>query len=165
MRDRIPDPIITHDRRGRRDVVLTPETSAAALEVIDGMRCNHSPGLLELFACKTPPNWAPRLIVPSKTQAAEGHRHIHMDSRQLHFCDAHQGEIKLDDMLGLPGIKGAIEKHAKQTRPVDFKCDFEAAHIVYVNIFTPEYKFFALVMAVKSREAAHETWGTPIANF
>lgn len=165
MIDRIPAPGISIDPLGRRDVVLSPETSVKALERIDGMRCNHTPGILELGPCKEPPSWSPRVIVPSKTQMAEGHRHLHLDLVQLHYCDTHQGELKVDEILARPGIKAMLEAHAKRTRPLDFKPDFEfAAHIVYVNIFTPEYKLFAVVQAAMSRQGAYEAWGSPIAH-
>ncbi len=163
MSGSIPAPTVTIDRFGRRDVVLTPETSGKALELIDGMRCNHVPGLLELGPCKTPPAWSPRLVVPSRTQMAEGHRHLHLDLVQLHYCEAHKGELKVDEILAAHGVKRTLEEHAKKTRPLDFKCDFEfAAHLVYVNIFTPEYKLFAVIQAMRSRQGAYDTWGAPL---
>lgn len=163
---RLPAPGVRVDRLGRRDVVLTPEVSAAALARIDGMRCNHVPTVIELGACSKPPSWSPRVIVPSRTQMAEGHRHLHLDLVQLHYCDDHMGELKVDEILARPRVKGMLEDHAKKTRPADFKCDFEAAaHIVYVNIFTPEYKLFTVIQAMKSREAAYQDWGTPIVNL
>lgn len=165
--DRFQAPGITVDRFGRRDVVLSQAQSALALDRITGLRCNHVLGLLELVPCAKLPEWSPRFVVPSRTQDAEGHRHIQADIPNLHYCDDHMGELKIDDVLRLPRFKREIEAHAKRTRPLDFKPDFEfAAHIDYVNVFTPDYKLFgAMQQAGLTKQRIYALWGTPIVSL
>lgn len=145
----------------RPEIILPAHIAARSLQVIDGMVCDHSPTMLELDRCRNAPMWAPRIVVPSKTQDAPGHKHLHLDMK-LHFCAVHHGELKLDDLLAAPQIKPALEKHAKRARPLDFRCDFDAAHLVYVSIFSPQYKYFAVVTALYGRDGAQERWGAPI---
>lgn len=146
----------------RPDIILPAHIAAKSLQIIDGIVCDHQPSMLELYGkCANPPMWAPRIVVPSKTQMAPGHKHLHLDMK-LHYCAAHHGELKLDDLLAAPAVKPALEKHAKRARPIDFKCDFDAAHLVYVSIFSPEYKYFEVISALYGRDAAQERWGAPI---
>lgn len=130
-------------------------------QIVDGIKCDHRSMAIDVAAaCKTTPSVAPRLLVPSKTQEAPGHRHLHVDFK-LHYCLAHEGELKFDELV-TEKVRATVEAHAKKTRPIDFKPDFEAAHIVYVSIFSPGYKYYAVVRQLLPREAAEQHWGGPI---
>jgi hypothetical protein len=97
-----------------------------------------------LGRCKAPPLWSPAVYVPSKTPMADGHRQLRMMTK-IHFCQAHAGELRIDDFLD-GNRRAAFESHAKRGRPHDFRCDFDAAHIVYISIFAPEYGAFLLAL-------------------
>lgn len=133
-------------------------------EKIEAVNCDHAPSILELGPCRKPADLAPRLLVPSKTQSAPGHKHLHVDFLDLHFCDVHQGEVPIEQLLDRPRMRGNIEAHAKKVRPIDFKCDFDAAHLVYVSIFTPEYKYFEVVKHLMPRGDVEQAWGTMVAH-
>lgn len=134
-----------------------------ALEIVQRVNCDHVPHLLEIGNCRTPGDQAPRLIVPSRTQMAPGHAHVHVDFRDHHFCHAHIGELKLDTLL-TDRLKRQIEDHVKRIRPIDFKCGFDAAHLVYVSIFTPEYKYFEVVKHLMPRADVEQAWGALVAH-
>lgn len=124
----------------------------------DSMQCDHTPAILMLTKCPTPPENAPRLIVPSKTQQAPGHEHVRIDFRDLHLCHVHTGELKIDTLL-TDRLKREVELAARATRPIDWKPDFEAAHLVYVSIFTPEYQYFETVKHLLPKDRLQEAWG------
>lgn len=117
-----------------------------ALELLRNAHCNH---VQAVFSCMAPPEVSPRVYVPSKTQQAPGHENLRMMTT-LHYCRTHIGEFKIDDFL-TDAIKATFEKAARVQRPIDFKCDFDAAFVHYVDIFTPEYMKW-LVMKVRNLE-------------
>lgn len=99
--------------------------------------CDHK---TMLGTCKNTPTRAPRLIVPSRTPLACGHRPLRLFTT-LHYCELHKGEVSAEDLLR-PRVKADFEALARRARPLDFKCDFEAAWIDYVLTTTPEYRRF-----------------------
>lgn len=139
----------------------------AARPHIERINCNHAPGILDLGKCRTPADMAPRLIVPCKAIAGVGvslghdYRHLHVDFRDYHYCQRHTGELRIDAVL-IPRLKGQIEAAAKAKRPHDFKCDFDAAHLVYVSVFTPEYEYFELVKHLMPRAQLEQAWGAVV---
>jgi hypothetical protein len=98
------------------------------------IKCDH-------IGCPLPPKRAPRVVVPSKTPFELGHRPLRMMTT-LHYCELHQGELKLEDLL-IPKIKRDFERAAKG-RPLDFKVDFDHAAIEWVLVTTPEYREFLM---------------------
>lgn len=100
------------------------------------MMCDHFDGALT--QCKNEPMRAPRVVVPSKTWLEPGHIALKMMTT-LHYCEWHKGELKLADVLNAK-IKVDFERVAKAKRPLDFKCDFDAAFIEWVLVTTPEYR-------------------------
>lgn len=85
---------------------------------------------------------APRLIVPSQTPAAFGHRPMRVMTT-LHYCEPHvrTQPVKAAELL-TGKLKGQIEARAKVARPDGFRPDFEAAFIEWVLVTTPEYRAF-----------------------
>jgi hypothetical protein len=83
---------------------------------------------------------APRVLVPSLTPFAEGHRPIRVMTT-LHFCARHRDYAKLSDLLN-EAMRTKIEAHAKRARPIGFKPDFERASLELVLVTTPEYREF-----------------------
>ncbi len=102
------------------------------------MICDHR-GMLGL-ACKHEPTRAPRLVVPSQTWLEPGHTALKMMTT-MHYCEEHRGEVKVADLLN-GKIKRDFERLARRTRPLGFRCDFEAAFIEHVLVTTPEYRKF-----------------------
>jgi hypothetical protein len=95
------------------------------------MICDH-------IGCKNEPTRGPRLVVPSRTWLEPGHRALKMMTT-LHYCELHRSEVKVADLL-TASIRRDFEASAKRARPLDFKCDFDAAFIEHVLITTPEYR-------------------------
>jgi hypothetical protein len=142
--------------------LFTPsELNRRVFPVIERINCDHRLSILEILPCRHPADHAPRLMVPSMTQSAPGHDHMRIDFRDHHYCAKHVGELRLDDLL-TDRLKAMIEQQAKRKRPIDFKCNFDAAHLVYVSIFTPAYKYFELIKHLMPREQAAEHCGAII---
>lgn len=99
------------------------------------MICDH-------IGCKIEPRRAPRLIVPSKTWTEPDHHPLKMMTT-LHYCELHKGELKVAHLL-TGKVKADFEAIAKKKRPIDFKCDFDAAFIEFVLVTTPEYRDFMI---------------------
>lgn len=96
------------------------------------MTCDH-PGCLAI------PDMAPRIYVPSKTAEEKGHGALTLAFPHLHYCKAHwDTDVRLDPLL-TDKVKGRFEDLAKKVRPIDFKCDFDAALIEPLSVYTPEY--------------------------
>ncbi len=133
---------------------------APVLDLISKMRCDG--GSRVLIGCLQPVKWGLRIHVPSLTQLAPGHAQVRV-TLPFHACDPHKeaGCFKLDDFL-IPKVKADVELHAKRARPIDWKPDFDAAFIQYVDCFSPEYKKFLRVIEGKTIEEAQRIWG-PIA--
>lgn len=106
------------------------------------MHCDV-PGCLRLVAR------APRVIVPSATPFAFGHRPMRVMTT-LHYCEPHAEAqpVTAADILR-PKLKGDIEARAKVARPDGFKPDFERASIEWVLVTTPEYKSFLQTLGIK----------------
>lgn len=145
------------------------ELNRAVFPKIERLNCDHVAGILELARCRIPPTRSPRLLVPAKALAGAGvdlgrdYRHLHADFVTIHYCHRHEGELTLETVWRTyPRLKADLEAGAKRRRPHDFKCDFDAAHIVYVDIFSPQYKAFQLVKHLP-RSELQETWGSVIA--
>jgi len=111
------------------------------------MVCDHARSLVELAPCPRPPFHAPVIFVPSKTPCEDGHRELRMFTN-LHYCLAHQGELKLDQLLG-PKLRGDFEAQAKRGRLHGFICDFEAAHMQYISVTAPAYLQFLARIEVR----------------
>jgi hypothetical protein len=94
--------------------------------------------------CKNTPMRAPRVVVPSKTWLEPGHTPLKMFTT-LHFCEQHKGTVKLEDLMP-EKVRVDFEATAKRKRPLDFKCDFDAAFIEWVLVTTPEYRQFCAAL-------------------
>lgn len=141
----------------RRGKVLERKT---ALTKIDGMRCDFHAGAI--IVCQNNVTRAPRLYVPSMTQDAPGHDPVRLMS-VLHYCEEHVGTLKLDDYL-TDQVKWMVEQVAKKTRPVDWKPNFEAAYLHYVDIFSREYKRFLEILEIGNVGEISERIGGLIAH-
>lgn len=128
------------------------------LNVIDGMTCDG--GSRVLIGCLHKVVYGLRIHVPSKTQDQPGHAQIRV-TLTLHCCEEHKGTFKLDDLL-VAKIRSDVETHAKRSRPIDWKPDFEAAFLQYVDIFSPEYRKFVQAMEVHTAHEVRQLWG-PVA--
>lgn len=124
-----------------------------ALAAIQSMVCDHAPPVGMILPCKANVTQSPRIYVPSRTQNAPGHDNLRMTTN-LHYCDAHAGELKIEQFL-TDRIKADFEATARKKRPIDFKCDFDNAFIHYVQIFSPEY----MTYIVASAKGALEKFG------
>jgi hypothetical protein len=98
------------------------------------MRCDH-------IGCRLPPLRAPVLVVPLVPFTIPGPRPIRMYNT-MHFCERHKAECTVELIL-VPKVKADIEAHAKRrTINGEYKADFEAAHIDWILVTTPEYRAF-----------------------
>lgn len=114
-----------------------------------------------LIGCLEPVAWGVRIHVPSRTQLAPDHAQVRMTTT-LMTCHTHKGVLKLDDVLS-EKMRADIEAFAKKARPIDWKPDFEAAFIQYVDVYGDEYKRFVAIKEARVRAAAEQMWGGPIA--
>lgn len=133
-----------------------------AIPAIEGMHCDG--GSRVLIGCLKPVQYGVRVHVPSKTQQAPGHAQVRL-TLTLHACEDHKraGCFPLDTLL-TDHLKAQMENFAKKARPIDFKCDFDAAFVQFVDIFSPEYKKFIAAMESQAQHHAREQlWGGPIA--
>lgn len=135
-------------------------TRRQAVKAIAGMRCDG--GSLVLIGCLKPVKWGVRVHVPSRTQNAPGHTHLRW-TLDLHVCEDHrnQGAFKLDDLLDAK-LKHVLEDAAKALRPIDFRCDFDAAFIDYIDVFSPLYARYAAAWEGKAQELAAEALRSPV---
>ncbi len=118
------------------------------------MVCDHVPAAGEP-RCKAPVLFAPQINVPATDQAPPDHRLIRMMTT-VHYCEQHWGELRIDEFL-TDAMKRRFEDYARRARPLTFKCDFAAAFIVQVPIFSPAYKRFLRQIEIKAdaqRQAA-----------
>lgn len=125
--------------------------NSAAYQAIEGMHCDVS---RSVAFCFNPVTVAPRIYVPSKTQQAPGHDPLRMMT-PLHYCELHQGALKLDEIL-TDKVKADFEDQARKARPLDFKCDFDSAFVHYVSIFSSEYKTW---LARLDKKMCDHAWG------
>ncbi len=132
----------------------------SALVRIDGMRCDFHAGAI--IYCTHNVTRAPRLYVPSMTQDAPGHDPVRLMS-VLHYCEEHVGTLKLDDYL-TDQVKFMVEQVAKKTRPIDWKPNFDAAYLHYVDIFSDEYKRFLELLEIGHSGTLTERIGGVIAH-
>ena len=130
------------------------------LGIIEGMHCDG--GSRVLIGCLQPVIYGVRLHVPSKTQDRPGHTQVRV-TMTLHSCEAHRGTFAVDALLA-DKIKAHVEDYAKKTRPIDWKPDFEAAFVQYVDVFGPEYRKFLMSMELHAHSQAEQIWGAPIAH-
>lgn len=110
------------------------------------MICDH-------IGCKLDPQRGIKVVVPAKDIFAIGHDPLTMMTT-LHYCELHKGEVKLGDLMSAR-VRREFEAIAKQKRPLDFRCNFEVAHIVYVLITTPEYRQFMSRIDIRKLVATH----------
>jgi hypothetical protein len=130
------------------------------MKVIEGMRCDGVSRVL--IGCSQPVLYGVRIHVPSRTQFAPDHAQVRI-TLTLHTCALHREAFKLDDLLS-DGIKEQVERFAKAKRPIDWKPDYDAAFIQYVDIHSPEYARFVRSIEGGVRAEAEQLWGAPIAN-
>lgn len=95
------------------------------------MICDH-------LGCKHEPTRGPRLVVPSRTWWEPEHRALKMMTT-LHYCELHRGDVVVADLLSAK-VRADFEAIAKRKRPIDFRCDFDAAFIEPLLVTTPEYR-------------------------
>lgn len=143
-----------------RPRILT-EKHRQVLDVLQSMTCDHASGALEIGRCQDIVTWGLRIMVPSKTQLAPGHHHVPVTTT-LNVCETHHGEFSLDHLL-TDQVKHAAETMAKKNRPMDFRCDFDAAHLVYVAVYAPQYIEFLWQLKF-SRAPILETLGETVAH-
>lgn len=106
------------------------------------MRCDS-------LGCKEPPTVSPVLFVPSTTPMLDGHKDLRMFTT-LHCCAGHLGMFKLDDIL-TDRMKADFEAVGRQRRPIEFRCNFDAAHLTYIDVAAPAYVSFMAMLEVQRR--------------
>lgn len=104
------------------------------------MRCDTA-------GCLLPATVTPAIFVPSRTPFADGHRQLRMFTT-LHCCAGHLGMFKLDELLN-DRQKANFEAVAKKARPIDFICDFDAAHLTYTDVASGSYQAFLAQLEVR----------------
>lgn len=110
------------------------------------MNCDH-PG------CRNVPDRAPRIVIPSATPFALGHKPIKVMTT-LHFCLPHQeGSFQPATWLTAHN-KSRVEEVARARRPRGFRPDFEAATVEMLLVTTPEYHDYLKAMGINQRFTA-----------
>ena len=94
---------------------------------------------------------APRLIVPSRTGFAPGHKPFRIMTA-LHYCSLHTGQFDLAAAL-TDALKARAEQVVRKIRPLGFKLEFDATRVEWVLVTTPEYRAFLTALA--TREDRH----------
>jgi hypothetical protein len=128
------------------------------LNIIEDMHCDG--GSRVMIGCLEPVIHGLRIHVPSRTQDQPGHDQVRI-TLALHSCATHRGTFRLDDLL-VPAIKVQVEQFAKRKRPIDWKPDFDAAFLQYVDIFSKEYSQFLMAVELHAQDQAEQMWGAPI---
>jgi hypothetical protein len=130
---------------------------ARARGAVVKMNCDGAGSII----CPHVVKWGVRVHTPSITQIP-GHDQVRL-TLKLHACDMHkdQGCFKLDRLLTMK-LKTEIEQFAKAKRPIDWKPDFDAAFIQYVDIFEPQYQQFLALTEENHIAAAEQLFGAPI---
>lgn len=100
------------------------------------------------MGCMALPDRAPLVYVPSKTP--EAHKPLTLAFPHVHYCETHWNEdMKLSDFLDQKA-RAKFEAQAKRIRPHDFTCNFEAALIVPIDVFSPEYRAYMERIGLKA---------------
>lgn len=128
------------------------------LNIIEGMHCDGASRVM--IGCFESVLYGLRIHVPSRTQHEPGHDQVRI-TLTLHSCEAHKGVFKCDDLL-TPALKAQVEDFAKKKRPIDWKPDFDAAFVQYVDVFSKEYRQFLMATEMFAQREAEQMWGAPI---
>lgn len=92
--------------------------------------------------CLALPKVAPRLFVPGKTstgQPALRQPAITLAFPHLSYCDKCWGEARLFDILLTDKVKARFEERGRKIWPMGISCDFDAAFLQPISVFSPEY--------------------------
>lgn len=137
---------------------MTNALRPAPLIDLAHMNCDGRSAVI--FACGGLVKYGVRIYTPSMTQNAPGHKHVGVWT-DLHCCAEHQ-TFTLEKLL-TEDVRAATEDFARKCRPIDWKPNFAASFLQYVEVYSPEYRTFLASRGRLNHYERQQAWGGAIA--